>query len=305
MDFRTLSFGLELEFTGNTRSSACRVIAEHFGVRTEHIGGSYDAYAATDPQGGVWKIVKDSSIKTTKKSGSSIIAASDLYACELVTPILYYQDIENLQEIVRKLRKSGALVNSSCGIHIHIGADDFDSKHLRFLCNIFYSKAGLIYSALNVDEQRMRYCKKYTEQFIKTLNNKKPDSLADFADIWYECNGNSYDSRSSHYNSSRYHGINLHNLLGGRQKTIEFRCFNSTLHAGEIRSFIQLCILIANQALNAQKASYKITVPTTGNEKYTFRVWLLKLGFISDEFKTARYHLLKNLRGNISWRDRT
>ena len=41
----------------------------------------------------------------------------------------------------------------------------------------------------------------------------------------------------------------------------------------------------------------------SGNEKYTFRTWLLRLGLIGDEFKTARGHLLKNLEGNIAWKD--
>ena len=39
------------------------------------------------------------------------------------------------------------------------------------------------------------------------------------------------------------------------------------------------------------------------NEKYTFRVWLLRLGLIGDEFKTARTHLLNHLEGNIAWKD--
>lgn len=29
----------------------------------------------------------------------------------------------------------------------------------------------------------------------------------------------------------------------------------------------------------------------------------MRLGLIGDEFKTARYHLLKNLDGNIAWKD--
>lgn len=41
----------------------------------------------------------------------------------------------------------------------------------------------------------------------------------------------------------------------------------------------------------------------SSNEKYTFRTWLLRLGMIGDEFKTARTHLLKNLDGNIAWKD--
>ena len=39
------------------------------------------------------------------------------------------------------------------------------------------------------------------------------------------------------------------------------------------------------------------------NEKYTFRTWLLRLGMIGDEFKTARKFLLENLDGCIAWKD--
>lgn len=77
--------------------------------------------------------------------------------------------------------------------------------------------------------------------------------------------------------------------------------FNSTLHAGEVKAYIQLCLAISHQALVQRGASRIKTQPE--NEKYTFRTWLLRLGLIGDEFKTARQHLLKNLEGNIAWRD--
>lgn len=77
--------------------------------------------------------------------------------------------------------------------------------------------------------------------------------------------------------------------------------FNSTLHAGEVKSYIQLCLAISHQALVQQRAMRTRT--QSDNEKYTFRTWLLRLGLIGDEFKTARQHLLKNLEGNIAWRD--
>ena len=75
----------------------------------------------------------------------------------------------------------------------------------------------------------------------------------------------------------------------------------STLHAGEGKSFIQLCLAISHQALVQQRAMRTRT--HSENEKYTFRTWLLRLGLIGDEFKTARQQLLKNLEGNIAWRD--
>ena len=64
---------------------------------------------------------------------------------------------------------------------------------------------------------------------------------------------------------------------------------------------MQLCLAISHQAL-VQKSASRIKTQSS-NEKYTFRVWLLRLGLIGDEFKTARHHLLKNLEGNIAWKD--
>lgn len=46
-----------------------------------------------------------------------------------------------------------------------------------------------------------------------------------------------------------------------------------------------------------------MTVSGYGNDKYTMRVWLLRMGAISDEFKTMRLHLLKFLQGDSAWRD--
>ena len=113
--------------------------------------------------------------------------------------------------------------------------------------------------------------------------------------MWY----NGYGGRYNHYDNSRYHALNLHSVFS--KGTIEFRMFNSTLHAGEVKAYIQLCLAISHQALVQRGASRIKTQPE--NEKYTFRTWLLRLGLIGDEFKTARQHLLKNLEGNIAWRD--
>lgn len=38
------------------------------------------------------------------------------------------------------------------------------------------------------------------------------------------------------------------------------------------------------------------------NEKYTFRCFLLRLGFIGAEYKQDRKILLRNLEGNSAWR---
>ncbi len=88
-----------------------------------------------------------------------------MYSVEVVSPICVYDDINTIQQIVRKLRSAGAVANSSCGIHIHINGAPFDAKSLRNLTNIMYSKENLIYKALQVEVSRERnYCQKARDE---------------------------------------------------------------------------------------------------------------------------------------------
>lgn len=289
---RTQKFGIEIEMTGITRAAAAQVIAGHFDTSATHVGGMYDAFAVRDGDNRQWKVVSDSSIHRESRRGQSSNASC---AVEFVSPICKYEDIETIQETIRKLRSAGAKVNSSCGIHIHIDAAPHDVKTLRNIVNIMAAKEDLLYKTLKVDVHREHYCAKADTRFLDELNAKRPTSMDTLESIWY--NGRS--GRNYHYDESRYHGLNLHSVFS--KGTIEFRLFNSTLHAGEIKSYIQLCMAISHQAL-VQKSASRIKTQSS-NEKYTFRVWLLRLGLIGDEFKTARHHLLKNLDGNIAWKD--
>lgn len=294
---KTQHFGIEIEMTGITRSKAASLMADFFGTRCKyHVGGAYDTYIAEDEQGRKWKAMNDSSLIPEKNMGGCIIDASANYRTEVVSPVLSYDDIPKLQELIRTLRRRGAFVNSSCGIHIHVGAERFTPKTLRNLVNIFSSKEELIYRALQIDSDReRRYCRKTNTMFLKELNQRRPTTMAKFADLWYM---EAPYGRSMHYNSSRYHGLNLHAVF--TKGTVEFRLFNGTLHAGEIKAYIQFCLAITHQAMTQKKASARKT--ETDNEKYAFRCWMLRLGLIGDEFKTCRHHLLKNLTGNAAWR---
>lgn len=293
------TIGIEIEMTGITREKAAEITADFLGGTIERTFDSYDTYKVTAPDNRVWKLMSDSSIETMKKEKGRLVSADKSYSVELVTPILKYEeDIERLQELIRKLRHAGAVSESrlKCGIHIHIGAKDHTPNTLKNLVNLMASKEDLIYKSLQIDPSRMKYCKKVNENLIETINKKKPKNLSDLADIWYSEYG--LESRSRHYHTSRYHGLNLHSTF--TKGTIEFRLFNGTLHAGKIRSYIVFCLAVSCQALNQKSASAKRT--HTDNEKYTFRCWLLRLGLIGNEFKNCRQHLMKSLDGDAAWR---
>ena len=293
---RTQRFGIEIEMTGITRKKAAEVIAEYFGTESFYLGTYYKTYGAKDRQGRTWKATYDSSIIAQKKSGGRTVQAADEYKCEIVSPILTYEDMADLQEVVRRLRHSGAFVNSQCGIHIHVDAGRYTPQTLRNLVNIIASKEDILYKALRIDPARLRWCKKTNERLIEAINRKKPQTMEALKDIWY---AGSTRGRDEHYNDTRYHGLNLHSTF--TKGTVEFRLFNSTTHAGEIKAYIQFCLAVSHQALTQKKASARKTV--TDNEKYAFRCWMLRLGLSGDEFKTCRLHFLKHLEGNSAWRN--
>ena len=293
---RTQRFGIEIEMTGITRKKAAEVIAEYFGTESFYIGTYYKTYGAKDRQGRTWKATYDSSIIAQKKSGGRTVRAADEYKCEVVSPILTYEDMADLQEIIRQLRHKGAFVNSQCGIHIHVDASRYTPQTLRNLVNIIASKEDILYKALRIDPARLRWCKKTNEKLLEAINRRKPQTMEALKDIWY---AGSTRGRDEHYNDTRYHGLNLHSTF--TKGTVEFRLFNSTTHAGEIKAYIQFCLAVSHQALTQKKASARKTV--TDNEKYAFRCWMLRLGLSGDEFKTCRLHFLKHLEGNSAWRN--
>jgi len=301
-NMKNQTIGVEIEMNHITRERAARLAADFFGTsRYENTAGrnGYCTWSAWDAQGREWKFQRDVSI-----------AGADSEKCELVTPILKYEDIETLQELVRKLRKAGAISHAGigAGVHIHIGANGHTPQSLRNLANIMASHEKLIADALKIDSGRMhRYCRTVNPKFIEQINKKKPTTMAQLADIWYTSNGADY-GRNHHYNDSRYHMLNLHATF--TKGTVEFRLFQfdapsngkqNGLHAGQLKSYIQLCLALSQMAKTLKSASPK--PQQTENPKYAMRTWLLRLGFIGEEFATAREILTKHLDGDASFRN--
>ena len=301
-EMKKQTIGVEVEMNNIERSRAAKVAAEFFGTgRFEDTArrNGYYTWSAWDAQGREWKFQRDVSID-----------GPDSQKCELVTPILTYADMETLQELIRRLRRAGAKSDSTrgCGVHIHIGAKGHTPQTLRNLANIMASHESLLAEALDLDHYRMsRYCRTVDPRFLEQLNRRKPTSMADLADIWYRSQGASYD-RSFHYNDSRYHMLNLHATF--TKGTVEFRLFQfdapadgkrNGLHAGQLKSYIQLCLALSQMSKTVRTASPK--PQQNENPKYAMRTWLLRLGFIGEEFETARDILTRRLSGDAAFRN--
>ena len=84
------------------------------------------------------------------------------------------------------------------------------------------------------------------------------------------------------------------------EEKINFTWFPYTADGDEITAYTQFISRLCDMARDAKRVSSKPT--ETDNDKYAFRCFLFRLGFIGKEYKTARKILLRNLTGNSAFR---
>ena len=291
-------FGIELEFTGITRAKAAEVAAAYLGV-TANLPRSCNNYIVRANDGRLWSFTYDGSISCQRKDGRRVVSAGSDYSVEMVSPILtYYEDVKTVQDLVRRLRKAGGFSNNTCGIHIHLDGAGHTPRSIRNFVNIIASKNDLFYKALQIPPERTQFCKKMDEYLVSRMNREKPKTFRQIESIWYE---GYRENRSNRYHNSRYHFCNLHSFFSSSgNRTVELRGFNGELHAGKVRAYIALALALNNQALTQKSASSRKV--QSDNEKFAMRVFLNRIGFIGDEFKSCREHLYLHLDGNAAWR---
>lgn len=86
-----------------------------------------------------------------------------------------------------------------------------------------------------------------------------------------------------------------------KEDRIAFPWFTEMPDADEVKAYTDFISLLCRFSKELKRASSR-QMPVT-NEKYTFRCFLLRLGFIGAEYKKERKILLKNLSGNSSWKN--
>lgn len=295
---KDIRFGVELEFANISTRRASEVLASMINGRNDAHWNGHARITEHDPETGrpyphhlgqCWQVVSDASV-----SGGA----------EVVTPPLRYDEIEKLQEVVRAMRRAGAKAASNAGIHIHVSHPDLDFKSIRNMVNWLYRQSDHVQLMTRTEERRRgQWCKpvekKHVDAFRKAARKRNvSDIMQEAARAWYGAH-NWSGSFSQHetrqrYHSSRYHAINLHSWF--YRGTIEFRMFNSTTHAGVVKSYVQFVTALTAYAIN-QKNTSATKREIEGSPRYAARCVLLRLGLKGKEFKTCRLHMTKHLPG--------
>ena len=205
-------FGVEVEVAGVARNILATAVEQSTGgTITATNSQRYNATIITDTNGREWKVQNDSSIEYLNGTAGS----------EIVSPILTYQDIPLLQNVIRSLRNAGAKTPPSTSCHIHVSAQPHSPQSLSRLAKMVYKNEQIIFDALKVRrERRQRYCKPMDYNFVLRVNSRRPQSDQQLNECWFGV----FTPHPQHYHSSRYFGLNYVNRwreLG----TIEFRYY--------------------------------------------------------------------------------
>ena len=282
------TFGCELEYEGIAQDRAAKVVATITGGEATWRGTHLNNWEVKMPDGRVWQVGSDGSLCGT--------------SAEVVTPILRHQDLPMLQEVVRGLRKAHARVSERTGLHVHVGIADFTPENIKNLVRTYYKQEKIIAKAMGTLQRRMaRYTRETDPAFVERICNLRHPTMNDINTAWFgRLNLSPY-----HYDEHRYRLCNLNNLWGANaKKTVEFRGFNGSLHAGEIKCAVELSLLICIRAKAAKASSAKNqrkANEANQSDRYKMRCFLLRLGAIGSLFKTTRFHLQKRLEGSAAW----
>jgi len=165
------------------------------------------------------------------------------------------------------------LIEEKPRLELTVSMEGHTGKTLRNLINIVYSKQVLIKKVFNTEEDII------DKDYIIAINAEEINTIEDFMDK---------------LKREFVPGIVFEDNM------ITFKFIKDFLPE-QVKAYSAFVTSLNEFAKKIKYASYKPS--NTDNEKFTMRVWLMRLGFIGQEFKESRKELLKNLSGNSAYRN--
>jgi len=215
-----------MEIAFNLNNNAMEAISSvNFGIELETVYNGEDLLGFSNHIN--WIVASDLSIRY-----GSIYS----HSAEIQTPKLSL-NLENLKDVfsdIREIRRRGARVNKTCGMHVHISSPLFYKVNFMssFLSLIRENQEEMFRIFKPTSRRSFRFCRRVPDVEIINMIS----SIQDVADV----NGNIVYEGNFSGLSNKFNFINFTNLAGtnnrtrNRKNTIEFRIFNGSMNCGKV-----------------------------------------------------------------------
>lgn len=230
-----------------------------------------------------WKLVPDSSIVCNP-------SLPDCRKFELVSPILKSgEGLSDFHKILSDLGKVRGMiqVNESMGFHVHVDVSDLAIFQLIKVCQNFVKYEHVMDTFMpkarrSDSSASRRYFRSH--QTIASSNRARHDRLARCQTV---------EELAHAMSSDRYAKLNLHNLVSGRQPTIEFRQHYATTDYAVLSSWIRFCVrFVENSARYRTPTSLSSDRSLADARKFLFDYVIkdrsLAKGFAQRQIKVVR-----------------
>ena len=262
----TLRFGVELEsagLTGQEIKEAIESVGGVFGGIMGYHGTARGGYNDSRVQVQyVWTVESDGSLGGTfRKNGNSfsynsMCSMSRKGTHEIVSPILYGEaGLRHMVKVMKALSRAGAMVNTSCGTHVTISANNsrWNRMSLRKTARVCSNINNFVVKYGDVIDMIVAPSRRGTR-----TGGRSPSGYCNRNQYW----GEEYEF--SRPNMGRYSNINWSNFrLGNANRTLhaqardtrlgnrmEFRQHQGTMNGAKLANWIRLNHKIISQFVN-------------------------------------------------------
>lgn len=219
------TFGVEIEFIGQNNQRMTNIEINQY---LERQGANFKMHTAyySDTDSSIWRLKTDSSVR-----GSG-------YGLEVVSPILRGDEgHRQLMLVLDAINHTGATINRSCGLHIHVGVSDWGIKQFRNLYKRYAKFERAIDSVMPNSRRRSNndYCNSTVMAFGYTLGEafEKINSCRTARQIQSQI-------------GTRYTKLNIQSFW--KHGTIEFRHHAGSTDKDKISNWLKVCLSMVQAA---------------------------------------------------------
>ncbi len=216
---------------------------------------------------------------------------------EFVTGILKGDyGVQQLKSMSNALVSSEAKVDKKCGVHVHIGGAIHNRRLSIIILKLCVQIEQDIYAMLPESRASNSYCKKLPIDIIDRMNFKNYKEVLGNFTTGHEIN-RTYNKKKNHpnghYNSQRYHWINLTNCsTKGGPDTIEFRPHSATIDFDKIYPWVLICMSIVNFAENQQR---RIMISSYSEKRITLQD-VIRYSLNNTQYDFVNEHIIERAK---------
>ena len=217
-----------------------------------------------------------------KYQGPPSFAYKNEVATVLRDGTLLIEDFEGSKEMLLELANQ-KLIDDSWNedrevLAISLPLEKHTGLSLINLVSIFYTKAEIINKSIGAPRAF-----EINERFMEAIMEEPPTEVSEFLSLWEDCGSENMTKGIEFYDGQ-----------------ITFTGFPVTDNSDWVKAYTELAAAINKLALESKYI--KVKKEPIKNEKYSFRVWLVRIGFGGTEHKVSRKLLLANLSGHTAFR---